>query len=230
MNYFTLKNTAIFIVLLFFSCGVHAQIVSQNSQGKLVYQNYANRGQTNAVNKVPDFSNAGYRGGGVAIPNNIPVRETVNPGNGDDRARIQAAIDRVGARSADANGFRGAVLLKKGTYQVEGILKITKSGVVLRGEGQGSVNGTKIIATGQDKRSLIIVEGQGGPIPVTGTTTDITQNFVPVGSNTIQVSRGSVYRVGQDIIVERRPNQKWLDDMDKYESMGMDTRTICCPL
>ena len=32
--------------------------------------------------QVPDFSNAGYRGGGVALPT-VPVRETVSPGAGE---------------------------------------------------------------------------------------------------------------------------------------------------
>ncbi len=44
---------------------------------KLVYTPYANQGQTESVNRVPDFSHAGYRGGGVKLPD-LAVAETLN--------------------------------------------------------------------------------------------------------------------------------------------------------
>src|SRR5262245_12119692 len=43
-------------------------------------------------NRPLDFSNAGYGGGGVALPD-VQARIAVEPGEGDDSARIQAAID-----------------------------------------------------------------------------------------------------------------------------------------
>src|SRR5439155_21211596 len=57
---------------------------------------------------IEDYSNSGYMGGTVAIPD-IPVKATVNPIAGDDTANIQAAINSVAALPLDANGFRGAV-------------------------------------------------------------------------------------------------------------------------
>ena len=38
------------------------------STGALYYAPYANEGQDNVVNILPDFSHAGYMGGGVALP------------------------------------------------------------------------------------------------------------------------------------------------------------------
>jgi hypothetical protein len=87
-------------------------------------------------NVIPDFSNCGYGGGGVELPI-VPVKETVEAPSGDAGAAIQAAIDKVSALPLDANGLRGAVLLKKGTYSIAGTLHIKASGVVLRGEGEG---------------------------------------------------------------------------------------------
>ncbi len=74
---------------------------------------------------------------------------------------IQAAIDRVSALTPDANGFRGAVLLKKGVYLVEGSLYIRASGVVLRGEGNG-VDGTVLNATQKSQHTLIILQEAAG--------------------------------------------------------------------
>ena len=98
--------------------------------GSITYEVDANQ------NRIPDFSHAGYQGGGVAIPD-VPVMQTISPIAGDNTANIQAAIDAVGAMPMNANGFRGAVLLDPGTYQVSGELKLDVSGVVLRGSGNG---------------------------------------------------------------------------------------------
>src|SRR5581483_2499835 len=81
--------------------------------------------------RVPDFSYAGYRASDVPIPN-VPIRIVVPPVAGDNTARIQSAIDQVAAMPLDDQGFRGAVLLEKGRYEVDGSLHISASGVVLR--------------------------------------------------------------------------------------------------
>src|SRR2546423_15268143 len=64
-------------------------------------------------NILPDFSRVGYYGGDRAIPD-VPVVKTVNA-SGNDQATIQSAIDEVSKREVGKTGFRGAILLKKGT-------------------------------------------------------------------------------------------------------------------
>ena len=81
--------------------------VYPGTDGRLAYEP---DGQGNTIH---DASHAGYRGGGVAIPT-LPVRETVWPVAGDNTAHVQAAIDRLSARQPDANGLRGALLLRAG--------------------------------------------------------------------------------------------------------------------
>ncbi len=152
-----------FLSLLALSPAAYAQtsaLVSIGSGGRLQYQPFANWGQSNADNVVPDFSAAGYVGGGVPLPV-IPAVETVDPVTGDARAVIQAAIDRVSALPKDLNGFRGAILLKSGRYYVEGSLVLRADGVVLRGEGQNTPEhgGTEIIATAQVQHTLIRLVG-----------------------------------------------------------------------
>ncbi|MDF2922169.1 MAG: hypothetical protein K0R57_1083 [Paenibacillaceae bacterium] len=131
--------------------------------GALQYNAYANEGEANAVNRMPDFSYAGYKGGGVALPvrSSIPVKATLSPSGGDDRAQIQNAINTVSALSPDANGFRGAILLTAGTYQVGDTLHMEQGGVVLRGEGQGA-DGTILLGTSAVAYNLLEV----GPSPL----------------------------------------------------------------
>jgi len=97
--------------------------------GRLVY------GSDQYGNRIPDFSTAGYGGGGVPIPD-IPVRASLDPvSGGDDTPRIQAALEALVKQPADANGFRGALLLHKGVYRIAGTILLNASGIVLRGEG-----------------------------------------------------------------------------------------------
>jgi hypothetical protein len=191
-----------------------APLVSQGPCKTPIYGRYANlpdpgAPDRGAENRLPDFSFAGYRGGGVAIPA-VPVRARVSPGPGDDRARIQAAIDQVSARPLDAQGFRGAVLLARGTYEVGSTLTIAESGVVLRGEGQGE-GGTRLVATRTAPHSLIVLRGQGsgyGEVP--GTRTAIASDFVPVGARSLRIASAQGFSPGDSIVIERRPNQAWI--------------------
>jgi hypothetical protein len=179
--------------------------------GKLAYNTYANEGETDKVNIIPDFSNAGYKGGGVPLPV-IPVKKTLGPQPGDNRLRIQQAIDELEALPADANGYRGALLLQAGIYEIDGTLMIEKDGVVLRGEGQG-LNGTILKATKTAQHTLIIIRGSGGA-GETGDRPTITTAFVPTGSKSFAVSSVTSFSVGSEIAVVKTPNQAWIDLVD----------------
>jgi hypothetical protein len=94
---------------------------------------------------LPDFSHAGFRGGGIPLPAmaEIPVKATVSAGED-----IQAGIDAVSALPLDSSGYRGAVLLRRGQHEVTTPLLISASGVVLRGEGSGRGDGTLLVGVG----------------------------------------------------------------------------------
>lgn len=204
---------SIFILfLLQLSAFAQAPLVSLQN-GRLVYNQYANERQQNAVNRVPDFSHAGYKGGGVSLPV-LPVMKTVEPVSGDCRALIQAAIDEVSALTPDANGFRGAVLLKAGVYAVEGTLFIRTGGVVLRGEGTG-LDGTVLIATKKEQHNFITIQGTGsGYAEVSGSRTKITTPYLPTGANTVEVAAGHTFQAGNNIVIQRTPNEAWIDTLD----------------
>lgn len=171
---------------------------------------------------LPDFSFAGYEKSEKSIPQ-VAVRVTISPKDGDDAARIQKAIDSVSALPAE-NGFRGAVLLKAGTYQVKETLYIRASGVVLRGEGQGE-NGTVIIATSRGRAwnpqnlqelvnmrnfSLIRMEGNAS-CNVASDIVAITASSIPVGATRIPVANSAAFQKGDTIIIEMLRNDKWIN-------------------
>ncbi len=192
-------------------------LVSLTGSGALSYTKYANQGESNNDNVVPDFSNAGYMEGGVSLPN-LTVVETISPVPGNNFLNIQSAIDRVQNRLPDANGFRGAILLQAGTYNVDGILRITKSGVVLRGVGQGSNPATNTVVhctTVASKHIFIRMEGSGSGFGSTSTLRKaITTPYVGSGAISFDVASTSGYSVGDDIGVHRVPNDKWIADLN----------------
>ena len=201
----------------------HGQNASQwvyLDQGELTYVPFAMEGQSNEVNTIPDFSYAGYMGGGVSLPTDIPVKVTVIPEEGDDAQRIQDAIDLVEALEPDENGFRGVVLIKAGHYSLENFLAIRASGVVLRGEGQG-LNGTVLHSNPRGKHSIISILGSSGISKNAQSEQTILTDYVPVGSYSFEVADASDFEVGEKIVVTRKPNQFWIDEL------GMDQETLC---
>lgn len=223
-QYLYLKIYPIIGVFLLILTSVPAQNNSNLvylKNGKLEYTPYANQGQTNKVNKIPDFSYAGYKQGGVALPN-VPVVKVIYPITEDNTASIQNAIDYVENLPLDEDGFRGAVLLKSGTYNVEGQLYIKASGVVIRGEGQGE-NGTVLHAKKAVKHSFINLGHPSATalIENRSTTQPITTAYVPVGTKRFNIDDASLFAVGDLISVKKTVNQKWIDDL------GMDQTELC---
>jgi len=156
---------------------------------------------------IPDFSRVGYYHGDKEIPA-IAVVKRVAP-SPDAEKQIQNAIDELSKQPLDKNGFRGAVLLKKGIYTINGKINIEVSGIVLRGEG----NDTKLIAAGTINRPLIDVSGKGKVQEVPNTRTKITDSYVPVGTKSFNVASSNGYKVGDRIIVYRPGTDQWIKDL-----------------
>jgi hypothetical protein len=187
-------------------------LVTQAENGALLYQPYSKEGDI-----LPDFSNCGYAGGEMPLPD-APVRETLKPepGDGDDHARIQAALDRVAKLEPDASGIRGAVLLTRGVYRCSDSLRMNASGVVLRGEGDGE-NDTVIRATARKQQPLVVIGDNGRPDEMSEKSVDIVDDYAPVGARSFNVANASGFKVGQTVFVVRRGNSAWITEigMDK---------------
>ena len=185
----------------------HSRLVVPGPDGRLTYPAYTEQGD-----RLPDFSWCGYRGGGVALPR-LPVKVTLEPApDGDDHPRIQQAVDTVAAMPPDERGFRGAVLLKRGTYRVGNMLSLTKSGIVLRGEGDGE-DGTVLIASARRKYDVILIKGGGEPKELEETKQEILADYVPVGARSFKIKDASAYKVGDNVMVCRVGNQAWIDSI-----------------
>jgi hypothetical protein len=164
---------------------------------------------------LPDFSHAGYRGGGVPLPE-APVRRELGPESGDATARIQAALDDLAARPLEE---RGALLLTKGGYDIAGTLRLAASGIVLRGEG---VNETILHATGPRERSLIEIRGTGAG--TAGRAAAILDEVVPLGARRVRVAGAAAFRAGQLVLLRRAGNAAWIREigMDRIASRPGD--------
>jgi hypothetical protein len=199
--------------------------------GKLVYA------PDQQGNTLLDSSHAGYGGGGVPIPS-VPVKETIWPVAGDNTEHVQAALDKVSALPVDKYGFRGAVLLRAGSYRMATPVTIKASGVVLRGEGMSDI-GTVLIGTGTGRPAvppaapaapppggggrggggggfgggqptLIRIAGAAGAVVREETKQLVIDDYVPVGARTFKVASARGFKPGDAVIVRRIGNADWI--------------------
>ena len=163
--------------------------------------------------RLPDFGAAGYRGGRDPLPD-VVVVHTVGPIPGDNPAHLQQAIDHVAGLPRDREGFRGALLLRPGVYEVAGTLTVAAGGVVVRGAGDGDSSDDTILRAVGDTphgRDVIVLGSRGswrGALP--GTRTDLTTDLVPVGTTTVGVADPSGLRADHLVVVTHPCTREWL--------------------
>jgi hypothetical protein len=184
------------------SNGQTSSIVSVGTDGKLVYTPDAKG------NRIPDFSGVGYKNSEVAIPI-VPVVKTVTAITGDNLANVQNAINEVAAMPLDDNGIRGAILFKKGTYNVSNTVTISASGIVLLGEGN-SASGTCFIATRPEQHSLFSFVGSSGTAMISSSAKQIVDSYVPIGTKQVTVASGHTFAIGDKVFLHRIPNDAWI--------------------
>jgi hypothetical protein len=177
-------------------------MIGPEPDGRLVYV------PDSRGDRVPDFSHAGYAGGGVALP--MPAATVVvEAPRGDATAAVQAAIDRVSALAPGADGVRGVVRLSVGRFEIGGQLKIRTGGVILRGSGAGE-SGTVLVATGVDRRALIDVRGRAAPEAEASSRRAVTDAYVPVGGLRLTLASVDGLKVGDEIEIGRPSTTEWI--------------------
>lgn len=170
--------------------------------------------------RMPDYSHVGFGGGGVPLPS-VPLRVIVAPVAGDATAVIQRALDHVATLDPDAAGIRGAVQLESGEFRVAGQLRITATGVVLRGSGSAAATGTTIVATGRDRRALIVVRGDDPP-QAAPSRHAIADTYVPCGGDRLALAPDHGLAVGDHVLVEHPSTPEWIAalGMNRFPSRG----------
>ena len=156
--------------------------------------------------QLPDFSRAGYRGGGVEIPHPGNTHEVgpLSDENADATAHLQAAIDAAA---------RGVLLILPGTYRVTSELVIPNRTIV-RGSGTvADATPTKIIMARRANTANILVltanlspattprfgnwgEGRGEPRRLIA---EVAASDANVG-----VKSGGAWQVGDWVVVGNR--------------------------
>ena len=132
-----------YLTLLIYLC-VSSAIVAQKKPKKELY--------------VPmDYSTCGYHASEATVPH-VAVAVYVECQEGDCAPLIQQAIDQVAARKADTKGHRGAVLLGEGTFHISRPLRVSASGIVLRGMGKDK---TTLLKRGVERGAIIYLDHGG---------------------------------------------------------------------
>ncbi|MCH8494696.1 MAG: SusE domain-containing protein [Balneolales bacterium] len=190
----------------------NSSIIYKGTDGSLVYHS------DEQGNRIPDFSHAGYRGGGVPLPE-LPVKITLNPSStGNDTQQIQEALDAVGAMEPDENGHRGAVLLTPGTYRITNTIRITQSGVVLRGSGDDENPASNtVIHAAKNIGNISIQVGLGGFdwSTVSGSPiVEIMSDYVAAGNRHFEVTDASRFDVGDEIIIFHGATSEWIEAVE----------------
>jgi hypothetical protein len=163
-------------------------------------------------NRVPDFSHAGYRGGGAPLPRvaaAASVPRLLPSDSGDDTPAIQAAIDAVSALAPDARGIRGAVELGSGSFVLRGSLHLDAGGVILRGQGSDGEGATVLRAVGPP-RLMVRVGPRAKRRLLSKSTHAVTDVYVPVGARTFTLDDTADLKAGDDIVIHRPKTQRWI--------------------
>ena len=173
--------------------------------------------------RISDFSTVGYNYGNSPLPNEpngyqVPVLVTLEPKTGDQTDRIQSAIDYISSKPLNGNGFRGCLLLKAGQWDIHSVNKIAvkASGVVIRGEGDNPLTGTRIYAKGTTNENntgntlnsrLITFTGNSNWVD-TAAKTLVDNVYIPSGVMTIPIT-GHNFSLNQKIQIRWPGTVAW---------------------
>ena len=164
-------------------------------------------------NRIPDFSSCGYAGSDYPIPT-VPATILVRPTGGDDTRLLQAALDHVAQLPLQPDNLRGAVLLDRGEFRIEGQLRMRASGVVLRGCG-ATPSGTTLRGSGIDRRPLILVSGNASELQP-GPGHAVVDEYVPLGAYQITLGNVDGLSQGDTVLIQCPSSTTWIREL------GMD--------
>ncbi|GAB1321106.1 hypothetical protein MFIFM68171_11316 [Madurella fahalii] len=157
---------------------------------------------TDRGDRLPDFSFCGYRASEQPPPNGTQPAVRLDAKKGDQTRRIQDALDET----AVAGG--GVVALGEGDFIVSAKGLTIPSGVILRGAGVGLTQ-LKLSELG---RRPAISFGNGTEIEsvLPFHTTNIIDQYVPIGSSQVTVNDTISLHHGDRVFVQRQVTEQWV--------------------
>lgn len=161
-----------------------------------------------------DYSTCGYHASEKPIPD-VKNAVYVSNNGADCYERLQRAINYVASLKPDKNGHRGAVLLGEGTYNISKPLRISTSGVVIRGAGRGK---TTIIKHGYDRGALLYIEG--GMSMTGGDTIAVAGQKTMAGATMLTLKDASKLKKGERIRIVRPSTKEWIESLNCYDFGG----------
>ena len=161
-----------------------------------------------------DYSTCGYHASERAIPD-VPVTKYVVWQEGDCISRIQQAIDEVALLKPDKNGYRGCILLGEGVFKISKAIRITTSGIVLRGVDKQK---TILMKTGVDRGAAIYIEGKSGKPE--GDAIAVVNEKVPAGSTQLTLKSTKGLQVGSRINIQRPSTTEWIASLKMNDFGG----------
>ncbi len=173
--------------------------------GKLVYKQINTNGDI-----LSDFSSVGYAEGNAISNTSVKVVDTMSPsGNGlDDTIKLQEKINKISSLPLE---LRGAILLSSGSFNINGTINISSTGIVIRGSGPSTI----IYAKANPFRDVFNITNPN-KMQLSRIIINIKNTYVPIGSNTLVLASTEGLLVGNTININKTVTKKWLS------SLGMD--------
>jgi len=196
-----IKNTGIFLCMVCLGC---VASVTAQSFALQVKKNVITYSQDSKGNRILDFSYCGYKSSEQDIPDfkNIIFVPHIE---GDASEVIQRAINYVSTLKADKRGFRGAVLLDKGVFNLDKSLWIQASGVVLRGSNKHE---TILLKHGVDRSALLHIEGINNHL--VKDSLKLVSTYVPVNQLKLELTSAGKIKVGDRLKIVRLSSKEWI--------------------
>lgn len=158
-----------------------------------------------------DYSTCGYHASEQAIPC-VPAVYVISP---EHPEYIQSAIDNLAMRKPDKQGFRGAILLQKGKYVISEPLRISASGIVIRGAGKKETVMEKL---GVDRGAAVYFEG--GNSALSSEKIFVADNKVKAGSVVLSLESVKGISVGSRIAISRPCTKEWIASLKMNDFGG----------
>lgn len=152
---------------------------------------------------LTDFSFAGYHGSAIELPSisGANMKLALNESLDDVRPLIQDAVDTIAAQGG------GVVVLPKGRWPMTTGINITSNVVVA---GAGSDKTVLVLQSRISQPAFTLGTHANGTKPWYGFRSNITNNYVPIGSSSVDVVSSANFSTNQLVYISHNATESWI--------------------